>query len=134
MKYLVRSWRWKCSTKTQTRMTSWGGSFLILISSFFSSHFHISVLSICVTLVLKMNRVFIFNSLLLCVSACRVKVDLDIVRKARIVDDVSTDDYYYLLFLHVFVFLLEQLLHYFPLKMIFVTCKHVTLETPCASL
>lgn len=31
MKYLVRSWKWKCLTKTQTRMTSWGGSLFILI-------------------------------------------------------------------------------------------------------
>lgn len=31
MKYLVRSWKWKFLTKTQTRMTSWGGSSPILI-------------------------------------------------------------------------------------------------------
>lgn len=31
MKYLVRSWKWKYLTKTQTRMTSWGGSLFVFI-------------------------------------------------------------------------------------------------------
>lgn len=58
MKYLVRSWKWKCLTKTQTRMTSWGGSLLILthphsVSVCFSCHFHNCFLLFHTTLLLK---------------------------------------------------------------------------------
>lgn len=107
MKCLVRSWKWKCLTKTQTRMTSWGGSF------FHYPHCHSCVFchNIITSDVSTLGNLFIYffklflsksHSIPMCFSAeliwpvsfCpthyRVKVDLDIVKKARVVDDVSS--------------------------------------------
>lgn len=94
MKFLVRSWRWRFMTKTQTRMISWAGTYArgpLMRPNFIVYH---CVSSVCRLFLWReplskhQNQWFYWT--LSSISPYRTTLDLGVVKKSIVVDDVSS--------------------------------------------